>query len=236
MDFLWNLLPVVVGVLAGFVMCLVVTRALRPVWVVATVIYFAGDAVIEEYSPHFPGLHLHWNWTGKLFSILFSVGVVLLVRLSPAEVGFTWPRLRLGWAWTYAGLLFAALFACVVNWVYRNGAHVGLETYLYQASMPGLDEELCFRGVGFALANRAFAEGSGRWRGVPAMLITTLAFVLGHGWEHDRTGSHFLWVSALYSAALGLLFGLMRLRSGSLLGPVVAHNAANTLGTFVRSL
>lgn len=100
---------------------------------------------------------------------------------------------------------------------------VPTETWLFQASLPGLVEETVFRGVLLALADRALAPRWPRWNvgGAPigpGGLWVTLLFVALHGASvHTLTG--------VLPAAL--LYLWLRARTGSLVAPILAHNAWN---------
>jgi hypothetical protein len=93
-------------------------------------------------------------------------------------------------------------------------------TWLFVATMPGLAEEVAFRGVLLAAAERA-APAARVVAGVPVSLgaaLLTAAFVGLHGFG----------VGMLVSVLPGsLLYLWLRLRTGSLLVPVVAHNLWN---------
>jgi hypothetical protein len=86
--------------------------------------------------------------------------------------------------------------------------------------MPGLAEELAFRGVLLAAADRA-APAARVVAGVPVTLgaaILTMAFVGLHGFG----------VGMLVSVLPGaLLYLWLRLKTGSIIVPIVAHNLWN---------
>ena len=103
------------------------------------------------------------------------------------------------------------------------------ETLAYQATMPGLDEELAFRGLGMALLARGFpVTRIGNW--VLPLAITSLQFTAVHAVniEHGHLGLAL--AAARFILPMGLLLGLIRIGSGSLLGCVVTHNAVNLTG------
>ncbi len=178
----------------------------------------------------------HWNWTGKLASLITSLVAMRVLALTRDEVGLVWPRGRFGWVGSAAGLVGALV--CVVGFVWLNGPHArpSVETVTFQATMPGFDEELAFRGLGMALL----------WRGFPSLrfglpiwtlpvAITSVQFTMVHvvNLEHG----HFGWApgAAGFVLPIGLLLALIRVGTGSLLGGVVTHNAVNVLG-FVAAL
>jgi membrane protease YdiL (CAAX protease family) len=86
--------------------------------------------------------------------------------------------------------------------------------------MPGLAEEVAFRGVLLAAAERA-APAARRVAGVPVSIgaaLLTATFVGLHGFGPGTL------VSVLPGA---LLYLWLRLRTGSLIAPVIAHNLWN---------
>ena len=97
---------------------------------------------------------------------------------------------------------------------------VTLETWLYQASMPGLVEELLFRGVLLALLDRAFVArrkvSASRSAGVRRW--SRLVFLALHG---VRIGH----LTGVLPAAL--LFLWLRQLTGSLVMPIAVHNLWN---------
>ncbi len=177
----------------------------------------------------------HWNWTGKLASIALSLTVMRLC-LGRAEVGWQRPATRRAVAWTVAGVLVAAALAVPAELLEPSG-YPDLETFLFEATLPGLDEELALRGIGFALLLRALSDGPQDGRApLLATLVSTLWFTTAHVLNLDHGHLRVSWHRILDVLPLGLWFTVIRLRSASLLGGVLAHNATNlvqeTLGAF----
>jgi uncharacterized protein len=133
----------------------------------------------------------------------------------------------------------ATIALCAFSWtiqaVFAGPTQITAERLLYQAFMPGLDEELFFRGLLLAIFLRAFGD---RWKlgdatiGGAAIAVTFL-FAAGHGLRVSWGTIEF---SALVTAVVAVLgFGLvwLRERTGSLVFPVLAHNLINVGNTFV---
>jgi membrane protease YdiL (CAAX protease family) len=101
-----------------------------------------------------------------------------------------------------------------------RSAPVPPDAWLFVATMPGLAEEVAFRGVLLAAAERA-APAARMIAGVPVTLgaaLLTAAFVGLHGFG----------VGMLVSVLPGaLLYLWLRLHTGSVLLPIVAHNLWN---------
>lgn len=75
-------------------------------------------------------------------------------------------------------------------------------------------EEIAFRGMLWAALGRAGVSPLATW------LLTTLVFAL----------AHFEWRRLLVVLASGAVFGFLRLRTGRLGAPIVAHSANNAAG------
>ncbi len=223
--YLSDVIPVVVAVV--LVLPFAPRRRLRPVgWLVAYIV--ADDTV--ALVPLLLGWNFgRWNWIGQGASLLFAL-VVTRLYLSNREVGFRLPQSRSAVLWTVAGVVGALVVAtppAIMGPVTRPDA----ETFLYQATLPGPVEELVFRGVGLALLLRAFSEEGkpGRRAQLIASLVTALWFTSGHVFHLEHGQLEIRWVRVLDVFPMAIWYVIIRLRSGSLLGGVLAHNAANTL-------
>ena len=192
-------------------------------WLLISLVYFTLYSLLLEYVAAVPdpfGGHL--NWFGKLLSCGFSLSWVVIFRLSAREVGLSVPATSA--AESVPGIAAVLVLAIVTAGFFARGAWPRPETWLFQASMPGLDEELAFRGLEFACLLRAFAPGTGL---LFASIATTLMFSLGHGLSYGPGGIHLNAFEALYTLAMGSLLIYLRVRSHSLLVPIIAHNLAN---------
>jgi membrane protease YdiL (CAAX protease family) len=196
-------------------------RAWALVAIAGGVFYFALRGLPQlAVAEHAPGEE--WNWSGHLLALAgMLVLAALLARrtgLSPGELGFARPS-NLGMA---IRVCAAALAVSYPLHVFTAGRiePIPMATWLFVATMPGLAEEVAFRGVLLAAAERA-APASRRVAGVRVSLgaaLLTVAFVGLHGFG----------VGMLVSVLPGaLLYLWLRLRTGSLLVPIVAHNLWN---------
>jgi membrane protease YdiL (CAAX protease family) len=101
----------------------------------------------------------------------------------------------------------------------------------FQWLMVGLTEELFFRGLNDAWLRRFWPEMV-HWDGSPlplAGLIGAGFFALAHVnfTIAPFAVTHFDAVQVIVQFALGLAYATMRQRSGSLLGPILAHSITN---------
>lgn len=173
------------------------------------------------------------NWSGKLYSFLLVAALVLVIRgpLDRVTVGLT-VRRRPGWL-----LPSLLVLAALAGWA----TAVGLSspkgpwdpaTLAYLAIMPGLNEELVYRGALPALIDR-LVPGRVDLLGAPigwGLAATAVLFALLHGLWLDAEWSIHVDLIALRNAAVtGLAFAWLRARTGSLLLPVLAHGLVDFL-------
>ncbi len=179
----------------------------------------------------------HWNWTGKLLDIAaLSVAALVLVgtgRLTRAETGFTLAQAPgFGKVVLFAAVPFLLLIAGLTAAYFGNAKPPSQETLFYEATLPGLAEELSYRGVMLAIFNRMFVGRLnllGARVGYGALAIS-VAFGALHGMAFDDT--FHIQMDALTMAitgTVGFVLAWFRERTGSLALPIVLHNCVNVI-------
>ena len=228
-----NALPMLT-VLLAIVVLLPWVRPRRPWWLAAAIFYLLLDEAANIGPPHIPGTH--WNWLGKAASVLLALVILALLRPGRDETALRWPARPGEWRWTVAGILGAVLFSVVVNFAFRDHEIRSAEDLLFQATMPGLAEELSWRCLLFLLVGRAYMHHDGRPNLLAGSMIGTLHFGLAHGFSFDAGVVGFVWLPFAYTTVFGAWLALIRLRARSLAALVVSHNAANVCGALVSGL
>ena len=182
---------------------------------------------LQEVAPLSAGLH--WNWLGKVLALAVALFVWWRSGLSRDDIGLTM-RQRAG-SLLPAVLVVALIFAFA--WTYEalrpDGTDLSTERLLFQAIMPGLDEELVFRGLLFAFFIRTFGNGgeiprASRWW---AGTSVTFLFAAGHGLSVAQGTIQVDWHALIESGTIGAGLLWLRVRTGSLVMPVLAHNLSN---------
>lgn len=169
----------------------------------------------------FPG---RWNWDGKVFSILLAVAAILAFRINPKAVGLTFAQRNLK-----ASVITTVLY---IPWAITLGflfkPDVSAEALAFQATMPGLAEELAFRGVAPALL-LGLIHGKQPSDAMPwtVVFITAIMFGLWHGFGYSGGSFSFDLMSFGLTGFGGLIACWLRFNSGSLLFPILLHSIAN---------
>lgn len=109
------------------------------------------------------------------------------------------------------------------------------ETVAFQLTMPGLEEELFYRGLLLAVLDRAFTRRvhmlGVRW-GWGALLSCAL-FGLAHAFSYSDQGFGFDPITMSLTAIPAFLAVWLRYRTGSVLLPVLLHNAGNSISFLI---
>jgi uncharacterized protein len=190
--------------------------------------------------PWMPELPFHYNWTGKFVELLVClVALAVLIRLCG------WNRQEFGLSLSFNPgtgkdlvrlVLPILLLELVALWLIIPRQMPTFEDHLFQLTAPGLTEELAFRGVLFALLDRAFSK---RVRILGADLgwstvVTSILFGLWHGLDVD---AHFHFSLNMAPATIPLLGSFVlawsRSRSGTLLVPFVLHAGMNEIAVLI---
>lgn len=199
------------------------------------IIYLINNVLTASLAlPLFPGQR--FNWLGKGAATLF---LVLCVYLFPGfrreQFGLTG---KIQWDGTRPILILCAIYFLLRIGLYAFSgeatAALHLETVLFQATLPGIHEELLYRGVLMGLLSAVFIRPSWRFAGVDfgwPVLLTTLLFGLDHGISFtkdlDLNVNYFGLVRTMFD---GFLFALLVQKTRSILPAVIYHNLLNLIG------
>ncbi len=193
---------------------------------------FAAYLALDDFAtglPHLvPALRFlpgEWNWSGKLLSLTLSALVIVALRISPEAAG-----LRLRQAHPRIGAIAVALFvvwgACL-GLLFQPGAP-DAETLAFQATMPGLAEEIAYRGIAPVLLLSLWPRKP-HVDGMPWAVIvaTSVLFGLWHALSYSDGRFGFDLMSGLFPFLGSLPGGWLRFKTRSLVVPVAGHALAN---------
>lgn len=206
---------------------------------IAAALFFAAfsfDEILVLLPKILNLLSFKWNWEGKFLEFLWPFPVIYLFGwLTPKEVGLNQPTKggfllagALGVLFTIFELTMMLLFDVLPIKMFN------LETVLFQLTMPGLAEEIVYRGVLLTILNRYLGRPWHLFKtnfGWGAILVT-IAFIAVHVityvpakntivWNFDYINLDFLLV------ALILVF--LREKTGSIWPSILFHNVVNGL-------
>ena len=188
---------------------------------------------------------LHYNWAGKMLNIVSALVVLRFCPLTASEIGFTMKQasgsIVPACAVTAVTLV---VYGAYVYFADHGSVHTGnsltpWEEILFQASMPGLSEEMAFRGIYLGLVIRALGGPQNpqgphfEKEAITATMILTIAFGFGHTF---RPPASIDLDAFFFPAFFALVFSWLRLRTGSICIPIMAHSGLNLTNVVVFAL
>ncbi|WP_347216266.1 CPBP family glutamic-type intramembrane protease [Chryseobacterium sp.] len=206
---------------------------------------FLADTYLQIFSkqlfPHFLGLK--FAWIGKLLSLTLSLSVIYFVNKNDRkEIGFTTStnsksQIKFGVLFFLGFLIFDFIFKFIL---FPKGGEFDLETFAFQATMPGLTEELLFRGIYLWIFDKVFLP-HWNFKGIQfgwSFVIVTVLFGVAHGIV--LTPDHqfkFDIITIVYLTLISSLsVGILRKFSGNLIYSVASHNIINLMNAIIRIL
>lgn len=211
-----------------FLAAAAVDRKVSVAFVLLGALYLGLDDLVTGVASEFAVFSLpgtDWNWTGKIFSLLLSALVIAALRLSPEAVGLTLRQNDKKVA--IAGVVFFALWGTCLGLLFKPD-QADLETLAFQATMPGIAEELVYRGICPAiLLGLIHRRSPGSGTSWAVILATSIVFGIWHGLGYSEGNFSWTTMSALIPMVGSVVGGWLRFRTGSLLVPVLGHSIAN---------
>ena len=213
------------------------------------IILFCGYFLIDSYTRilgykwiNLDALGLTANWSGMLLSL--AIALIFILYHSKAirkDIGFTTlfnkSTLKLGILIFMGFLAFDFAFKMIL---FPKGGTFDLEQFVFQATLPGLTEEIVYRGILLWILGKAFVPTK-QVKGICfgwGFIIVTFLFGMIHGvvlteaMEFKVDYITIVYITLITSLSLGIL----RKFSGNLILPTLGHNVVNLMNFCIRLL
>jgi membrane protease YdiL (CAAX protease family) len=222
--------------LAGFAIGRLDRRNFSPTWLlVAALLVLVNDALLTRFYGTLPNLLPgERNWQGKLLALAATLAIAALPAFGWRRVGLTFAQApgSLRAALPVLALYCSVFLALALAF---PGTPESGEEIAFQLTMPGFEEETFYRGLLLLALYEAFG---GRWRALGVdwsfgALFACLLFGMVHAFGYSDDGFGFDPLYMALTAGPALIGVWLRLRTGSLLLPVVMHNFGNAISMLV---
>ena len=200
---------------------------------VAAALVFLNDAALTNLYGTLPNLlpASEWNWQGKILALLVTLAVAALSWFGWRKAGITLAQAQGSLRACLPAAIAYCLFFAAIALVF-GGEEASAKTVAFQLTMPSLEEELFYRGLLLLALDRTFTARI-RFAGVEwgwGAVLSCLAFGLAHALSYSNAAGFSL--DPAYMALTfvpSFLAVWMRLRTGSVLLPVLLHSVGNSL-------
>lgn len=187
-------------------------------------------ALIQNFKVSFSD-NQEWNWGGKIASLSWTLIFVFTNPiLTREDIGWTLKIAHKRSIFLGIGTLLFVQIILQILILGGSGQFCDKETFFYQATMPGFAEELVFRGIFLGLLNKIFLF---RWTFLNVtfgwgLILSAVLFGLVHGLHYDKNWAfHFDFLSFIQTGFVGIIFGILKEKSKSLLPSIIYHNLSN---------
>ena len=202
---------------------------------IAALLVAANDALLTRFYGLLPDvIGGEWNWQGKLLALIATVAIAMSPIIDRRRAGFTIHQdegsLR---AALPVAVIYCAFFVAIA--LIFPGDPASGEDIAFQLTMPGLEEELFYRGILLFALDQAFT-GRTRFLGVDwgwGAALSCFLFGLAHALGFSDGSFVFDPTTMALTALPAFIAVWLRLRTGSLLLPVLLHNFGNSFSFIV---
>ncbi len=207
-------------------------RNFSPRWlVVAALLVAINDLLLTRCYGLLPDvIGGEWSWQGKLAALVATLAIAALPAFGLRRIGLTWSHepgsLK---AAVPLSAAYCALFV-VLGLIFPAG-EASAEDVAFQLTMPGLEEEPFYRGILLFALDQAF-RGRRRLLGVEwgwGAVLSCFVFGMAHAFGYADGGFSFDPITMALTAIPSFIAVWARLRTGSLLLPILLHNFGNAI-------
>lgn len=242
-----KLLPVAIntGIISIFIIAALLTvRGKVRVYYACFFLFFNAIDSILIILPKILNLNpdfLQWNWVGKIFSLIWALLFVYFGPFSPEEFGLTKKQRKNSLTPALVVSFIYFVIHAIGSILWFTTSKVTIESLIFQATIPGISEEIVYRGILLVLLIYSLGgridKKEFKWnrKTILAVILTSVLFGLVHMTDFDG-GLKFYIYPFITTFTVGLLLVWLRLKTGSLLLPIIMHNVLNTTLFFISYL
>ena len=187
--------------------------------------------VLPKLNSTFDFIKSSWNWDGKIFGIICGITFYFIFRNYFKENHFfTLKQNKENFRPALIGAISIVLLSTIV-WFLLGKSDFDTETLAFQLTVPGIDEEIMFRGILLGLLATSLKDKIS-FLGNPSVLITAILFGFMHALTLNKNYAiDFEPIYFLQTGLAGYIWGWITIKSRSILLAILSHNLSNFFGT-----
>lgn len=176
---------------------------------------------------------LSWGnrpWFNFCFFVFFGLYLIKLLSINPIKVGLRLPKLAEVWKPCLIAFSFSIIFCSILLLLHGPNPVPDMANLLFEATMPGLEEEFCFRGlIPYFFISALSKNYKNKSIQLLAIIFTSSIFALVHVVYLQNNHIQFTPGKILYSFPFGLILGWLRLKTFSIYPGIIIHNFINVI-------
>jgi membrane protease YdiL (CAAX protease family) len=191
---------------------------------------------LPKFYSWFDFIESSWNWDGKFLGIVW--GIICFFLFRKYFVGNDFFRLKQD-KQNFKKVLIASTIIVILStfiWALFGKSDFDIETLAFQLTVPGIDEEILFRGILLGLLMSSLKDRL-LVLGNPSIVIIAVLFGLMHALTLDKSFIvHFDPIYFLQTGFAGYIWSWITIKSRSILFAILSHNFSNFLGTLATMI
>ena len=175
-----------------------------------------------------------WNWQGKLIALAATIAIAALPAFGFRQIGLTLSH-EPGSLKAAAPVAIAYCAFFVVIAMLFPADQPSTEDVAFQMTMPGLEEELLYRGILLFALDQAF-RGRKQLLGMDwgwGAVLSSFLFGMAHAFGYSDGRFAFDPITMALTGIPSFIAVWLRARTGSLLMPIMLHNFGNSFSFLV---
>ncbi len=205
---------------------------------IAFVVFFLINQILLYLPIIYPEVRIsnwnsRWNWTGKIYAVIGAILFLSVYRKFPLKDYFLTFKQKNKFLRNGVIIITSILIIQILLAFFAPNKPLNLDTLFFQFSMPGINEEIAYRGIMLGLLtkvlkNKNLILNSSVW-------VTAILFGLAHGFSLSNEFSIAFNIQPfLRTMIYGLIWGWITIKSGSILLVLISHNLGNGTGNLIR--
>jgi len=169
-----------------------------------------------------------WNWQGKIAAFAATIMIAALPAFGFRRTGLTLAQVPGSLKASVPVAVAYCAFFIVIGLLFP-GEKASAEDIAFQLTMPGLEEEPFYRGTLLFALDQAF-RGRKQFLGVDwgwGAVLSCLLFGMAHAFGYSDGSFSFDAITMALTGIPSVIAIWLRLRTGSLLLPILLHNFGN---------
>ena len=166
-----------------------------------------------------------WNWDGKIYGVIWGVVAYFIFRRQFSDNNFFTLKQNKEGLKSAIKVAIAIISISILGGIV-NEKEFNLETLFFQVTMPGIDEEIMYRGVLLGMMCSALRPGNAGWKN-SAIIINAILFGIVHALSINDGALQFNTLNFIWTGILGYGFGYITIKTRSILIPMLTHNLYN---------
>lgn len=191
---------------------------------------------LPKYFDFLKIINGNWNWNGKILGILFGILCYFLFHHLFKDYDYFTLKQDMTYLKKTSIVSLAMVILASIIWFIFGKSEFDLESLVFQLTLPGIDEEIMYRGILLGLL-MSILNIKVRFIGNPSLLISSILFGIIHALKlNEGFTPNFNLIYFLQTGFAGYVWGWVTIKSRSIILAVLSHNFSNFFGTLVTMI